>query len=298
MSVLTGISGLPLYPTKQPPGSATGRQEDLRLFLQVADQQGMRWANRVVEERHYMRRRVHQRTRPMAMLVLQGEQARTRVGCLIFNRPQCTAVKGWYCGSYRTLQAHPHDYRLTMWNIVNLARVFLFPIVSHKQSPAYVQHAASRVVATALRHVIRDYLLLFPPLYPAEPFELRECISYCDQRLFLCTLYLATNFKEVRRNEHNLITYAHPLRHLTHLERDEILEASRASAQQRKRRSAHSSEESYRQLPLFDRLLPVLTPEELGLVLPSDDEVYHFGGRIAPASEACGSLSERWRRAA
>jgi hypothetical protein len=292
MPIPNNLSGMPLYPTKRPsaPSSAgSGGQEEQRLFLQVADQQGMRWAEQVIMERHYMQRRVHQRTRPMAMLVLQGERERRRVGCLIYNRPQCTAVRGWYCGSYQTLQAHPGEYRMTMWNLINLARVYLSPEIQRRESPSYVRYAASRVVGTSLLHVVRDYLLLFPPVHPDEPFELRECLSYCDRTRFFCTIYLATNFQEVRCNERGLVTFARPLRPLTPGEREEVLEASRASARQRKLRAGRRFAEEFSQPPLFERLWPVLTPEELGLALPSEEEVLLFGdpsraeGELPPA---------------
>src|SRR5258708_1281309 len=130
MPGIVDLSGMPVYPTKRsavhPPGEGDAGP-DTQLFLQVADSQPLKWIQAEVESSHYMHRKVHQRTRPMGMLVLQGAQARSRVGCLLFNRPQCTAVNGWYCGSYQTLLAHPTCYRLTMWNILNLARVFLVP---------------------------------------------------------------------------------------------------------------------------------------------------------------------------
>lgn len=280
MPGMRDLSSMPVYPTKrsfaQPASDGEG-VADTQLFLQVADSQALKWAQGVMEASHYMHRRVHQRTRPMGMLVLQGSRVRRRVGCLLFNRPQCTAVNGWYCGSYQTLLAHPTRYRMTMWNILNLARVFLFSDVQRKDSPSYVYNAASRVVGTALRHVVRDYLLLFPPLYPDEPFELRECISYCESRRFLCTLYLASGFTEVRRNANGLITFRHTLRPLTHKEREAIIEASRVSDQQRRRRAERAYAQGYQQIPLFERLWPVLSCAELGLDVATKDAVRRAG---------------------
>lgn len=82
--------------------------------------------------------------------------------------------------------------------------------------------------------------------------------------------------REVRRNKDLLITFARPLRHLTHGERDEILEASRANQQQRRRRAALDFEQHARQLPLFSRLIPVPSLDDLGLPTPP-----HQGGRDA-----------------
>jgi len=68
-------------------------------------------------------RPVDVRCSPVAYLVLDGK---TRVGCLIFGRPQAQRVSGWY-GDVADVQAS--RCRLSRWPIVCLSRVWLEPSV-------------------------------------------------------------------------------------------------------------------------------------------------------------------------
>ena len=231
------------------------RTSPVQLFLQVADQGGMTWADEMVKTFHYLKKAPHTRMKRMTYLLLQGtETQQERVGCLIFTRPQCTYVKGWY-GSLSQQQEGKCPFYL--YELINLARVWLSPRLQDRQGAAYVYNAASRVVAEALRHIPVDYLLLNPPPFLDRPWQLRQCLSYCDTTYHLCTLYLAANFREQRRNEKGLITYVRDLRGLTRQEEDLIREASRLHPKNRRLRAERRVAEEYTFPPLLRRLHPV-----------------------------------------
>ncbi len=104
---------------------------------------------------------------------------------------------------------------------MNMARMWLSPVVQ-RGGERYVPNAATQVIAAALARIGYDYLMLRPPVYLDEPYELRACLSYCDTRIHRGTLYRAANFTLVRENARGIQTYAIPLRHLTHAERRAI----------------------------------------------------------------------------
>ena len=66
-----------------------------------------------------------------------------------------------------------------------------------------------------------------PVVWVEEPYELVECLSYCDLRIHQGTLYRAANFQLVRCNDRGIATYMRPLRRLKHAEHTAIWEASR-----------------------------------------------------------------------
>src|SRR5438046_10345302 len=96
------------------------RQPQTRLSIQLADERNLQWAQTMVQRYHYLGRPVDVRGRPVAYLALLDECE--PVGCLIFARPEATRVGGWY-GSVEDVEEG--RCRLTRWQILNLARVWL-----------------------------------------------------------------------------------------------------------------------------------------------------------------------------
>ena len=188
---------------------------------------------------------MHPLGRLLAYIVqVEGQSA----GCLIFGRPQCTRVLGWF-GRLSDVQAG--RCRFSQWEILNLARVYILPeyqlggqLYRPDLLPGFtdrkgVWHStlASSAIEMALDRVVVDYLLLWPPVYLDQPWELRQAISYCHETRYRCTLYLAASFELVRRSADGLLrTYArdlralHPFERIGHPHRIEVGSARPASA--------------------------------------------------------------------
>jgi hypothetical protein len=210
------------------------------LTVALADRDGLRWAQEQVTLHHYLHHPVDARCRPLAYLV-QGDGE--TLGCLIFGRPQATRVNGWY-GSVADVKAGRCP--LTRWQVLNLARVWLHPSIQ-RGGEHFIANAATQVIAQALQKVRYDYLLAHPPVFLDEPYEIRECLSYCNTRIHRGTLYLAASFRLLRTNARGLATYTRPLRRLTHAEHAAIVCCSQQSVRARRYRAARQVV----QVPLF-----------------------------------------------
>lgn len=195
------------------------------LTLRLADAAGRTWAQAQSRQHHYLRTRVPNQCRPLAYLVEHRDLG--PVGCLIFGRPQAQRC---YVGglTYGSL-ADVRDGRafFERWEILNLARVWLDPRIQLGGMHA-VPHAASQMIAQALRRVVYDYLLVCPPIDLLEPWHLSMCLSYCDTRVpgHYGTIYRAAGFWRVRRNAAGIETWARALRPLRGAERRRIAELS------------------------------------------------------------------------
>ena len=214
------------------------------LSIMLADHAGLAWAQEQVTQHHYLHRPVDVRCSPVAYLVLDEDGK--RVGCLIFGRPQASRVSGWY-GDVADIVAGRCPF--TRWQIVNLSRVWLDPSIQ-RGGERYVPNAGTSVIAAALSRIVSDFLLMHPPCFLDEPYELRECLSYLNTRQHRGMLYRAANFRLVRENARGIQTSAIPLRHLTHAEKQAIekraAESPRSCRYRAMRAAAH-----YKQALLF-----------------------------------------------
>jgi len=232
------------------------------LILKVADAQGLGIAQRLVEEKHYLQRRVHQLARPMAYLVLNEHNAEL-MGAIIYSRPQCARAYGSPQDETPELGrwGNVNDVRTgrckrTQWEVVNLARFYLVAGIQKRESRDYVPNAASIVVAQSLWRVCVDYLKVYPPAFFNEPWELKEAVSYCARDRFFCTLYLASAFQHIRTNASGLQTYSRPLRGLMPHEKKEVREASLVNGWARGHRAERSFEETMTRHPFMRRSWP------------------------------------------
>jgi hypothetical protein len=199
------------------------------ISLALADKEGLQWAQSQVEQYHYLKKPVDVRCMPIAYTVmLQSEP----VGCLIFGRPESTRCNGWYGGVEDVLSG---KCRLTRWQVLNLARVWLHPSIQHG-GERYIKNAATGVIAQALKRVGYDYLVCKPPVWMEEPYEIREVLSYCDTSIHQGALYRASNFALIRKNDRGIETYARPIRHLTHAEKAHICQRSQSDKRAQKLR--------------------------------------------------------------
>jgi hypothetical protein len=227
----------------RPPGAAANARQHAMVVL--ADDRLTRWAQRQVAEHHYLHTPVDVRCSPLVYVICQrtqSERFRDRpmpIGCLIFGRPEATRVNGWY-GSVEDVEAGRCP--LTRWQVLNLARVWI-DSKWQRGGPYFIGNLATYAIAQALQRVAYDYLVAHPPCFLDEPWELRDCLSYCDTAKHQGTIYRAANFAHVRTNERGLQTYRRPFRRLTTRERatiERLADQSQRSRQMRARRAVHA----------------------------------------------------------
>lgn len=198
------------------------------LSLTVGDAQGLRWAQRMVSEHHYLRRPVDPRCRPMAYLVEHqatwgaDAAAGPRVaGILIFGRPESTKC---YDGAltYGSLDdVHTGRARFDRWEVLNLARIWVHPhyqrggIYYHPtELPGFVDRCGawrSTLISTLLDNVLYrvgyDYLMQHPPVDCSQPYAIRCVLSYCDRSTHRGAVYRAAGWNLARTNERGIETW-------------------------------------------------------------------------------------------
>lgn len=198
------------------------------LSIEVADAQGLAWAQRMVAEHHYLRAPVDPRSSPLAYLVEHqaswGAAAAAGprcIGILIFGRPEATRcyTGGLTYGSSADVEAGRAAY--DRWELLNLARVWFHPYFQAgghwclpEELPGYTDRRgvwrstlASTAIRAALSRVGFDYLAARPPVDCAYPYQIRAVLSYCDTRLHRGTIYRASGFSLARTNEDGIETW-------------------------------------------------------------------------------------------
>jgi len=231
------------------------------LLLQLADKRAFgAVVQPMIEQKHYLGRKIHQLARPLAYLVLR-EYDREPVGTIVFSRPQCARAYGSARDEIAELGrwGNINDVRTgraprTQWEIINLARFYLEPCLQLRHSRDYVPNAASILLSQALWSVCVDYLKVYPPAYFSLPWELKECVSYCTRERYFCTLYLASAFRLVRTNAQGLHTFSRPLRGLMPHEKQEIRQASLMNEWAREHRAETEFEATMTPHPVLRRL--------------------------------------------
>ncbi len=196
----------------------------------VATPDEWRWCKAAWTEHHYLHSAIDPRCRPIAYIVEVDGQRR---GALGFGRPESTRCNGWYGGVDDVAQGRA---RLTRWELINLARVWLDPRIQPSGAEA-IHNAGSQAISLALGRVALDYLCVHPPCFLDEPYALKQCISYCDTATHKGVIYRAANFKLMRTNDRGLQTWMRPLRGLMPHERLQIQLASNADMRARRFRA-------------------------------------------------------------
>lgn len=230
------------------------------LTLMLADKDGQRWAQQRVTEHHYLHGPPDPRCRFITYLALLDDE---RVGVLMFGRPEATKVLGWY-GSLAECEAG--RYSISYWNVINLARVWLDPRVqvggewcTPERLPVGFQDRkgmwrpalASTLIEQALERVVYDYLVVHPPVWCEQPYDLKECLSYCNTRLHRGVIYRASHFTLHRENAEGIQTYRRELRVLTGAERVHIEQLSAHDPRAQRLRAQRKAAETIAQPALF-----------------------------------------------
>lgn len=154
----------------------------LRRRIEV-ERANLEWANALVEDRHYLHRRVHPRAHPFAYRVLlDGSEC----GVIVMATPHF--VKQTRLFGYPGLP--------TKWQTLMIARVWLDPSVQLQQSNGHASCVASCALGQMLRRVQRDWLLHHPPRFPEQPYHIRLVMAYADTGAgHEGTIYRAANFE-------------------------------------------------------------------------------------------------------
>lgn len=202
------------------------------LTLRPTDRAGRAWAQEIVAREHYLHTAVDPRCRPFAYLVhyhySHGAHAAAGprcVGVLIFGRPEATRcyTGGLTYGSQADVDAGRAAFE--RWEILNLARVWLSPLVQpggllHGPSvglPGFVDRhgrwrstLASHIITYAQTHIGYDYLAAHPPVDCAYPYQIRSLLSYCDRKIHKGTIYRAAGWHLARTNHQQIETWYTP----------------------------------------------------------------------------------------
>lgn len=217
------------------------------LSLKLATPGLLDWAQRQWTERHYRQAPIDTRCSVLAYIVMLD--GHTMVGALGFGRPESTRC---YDGllTYGSLDdVASGRARYSYWEIINLARVWLDPVIQ-AGGELYVPNAATWVIGAALKRVVLDYLAIYPPCFLDEPWRLRQVISYCDTKVHQGTIYRAAGFELARTNKDGIETWMRPLRGLQGHERQQIERIAGQSFRSRSYRSQRAATERQMEMSL------------------------------------------------
>lgn len=231
----------------------------MSVDLEWLDVAGLRWAQRLVSERHYLRCPVDPRCCPQGYAVLVAGE---RAGVLLFGRPESTICRPWY-GSLAEVASG--RVACSRWQVINLARVYLLPeyqmggrycrgdIVPGFMDRQWRWHSrlASHALGLALDRIVLDYLLARPPCFLEEPYSLGWCLSYQESTIHKGTLYAASGFERYRENARGLVTWRKPLRALTPAEDARVRQVATEHPRSRRYRASRVAAGQATAVPLF-----------------------------------------------
>lgn len=228
--------------------------------VQRLDAAGLAWAQSTVTAHHYRRTPVPGRACPEAWGVRALDGIPNYIGYLIVGRPQATSCYPWY-GSVEDVRTG--RAQVTRWQVLNLARVWIAPIVQHGGQlyasdwlPGYTDRRgvwrstlASAALQLLAERVGFEYLIARPPVFLEEPYEVRWLLSYCDSGLHRGVIYQAAGFELYRTNDDGLQTWRLALPALTAAQHAAVARASESCPRARRFRLERAGERA--QLPLM-----------------------------------------------
>lgn len=160
------------------------------LTIRLGSRADLEWAQATVEKHHYLHQRVDNRARPMVYVI--GDY----LGLIMAGIPHATKNRGWW--GYPGL--------ITQWQVVDLCRIWLDPSVQPDgwrakpdRVPGFVDRkgvwrpaVASWAIYQVLARIQQDWVSMWPPVFPWEPYHVRLVISYHDPQYHRGTIYRAT----------------------------------------------------------------------------------------------------------
>lgn len=205
------------------------------LYLDIMTGKEKQEAQAIVVENHYLHTPVDSRC-SIEGYWLMNECGDARMGLMLFGRPQATRCADWY-GSVDDVIAGRCE--VTRWQVLNLARVFLHPQYQSGgdmcwRGPGFVDRKgvwrsklASAMLRMAVERIGYDYLVLRPPVFLDEPYQIEWLLSYCDTKLHKGTIYKAAGFDLYKTNDDGIQTWRIRLPALTDGQREVIRNMSR-----------------------------------------------------------------------
>jgi hypothetical protein len=191
---------------------------------------------RAIEEGHYLHKMPHFKT-SYEIYVIMTDDLLKRIGYLVFGRPQATRCQDWF-GSVEDVRAGRCE--VTRYQVLNLARVWIdprFQADGELCNPEYVpgfydrrglwrSTLASTVIKQWIRQYSQNYLMVRPPVFLNEPYELKWLLSYCDTRLHRGVIYQQAGFELFRTNEDGIQTWRIRLNGLDGMQNKMVIAAS------------------------------------------------------------------------
>lgn len=212
---------------------------------------------------HYLGTFPDPRCMPLVYSVrLRGEW----IGTLVYGRSEsnrCYQGELTY-GSLADVRAGRAKW--DRWEVLSLARVWLIPAVqtggercSPEEVPGFRDRKgvfrstlASEVVGLSIDRVRLDYLLMYPPCFLAEPYQIRVISSYCDTRVHRGVLYRASGFRLGRANRAGVETwYYDRVPELDAAQDAEVRAASRHHDRSKRKRAARGAPDLLRYFPFL-----------------------------------------------
>jgi len=203
------------------------------IQLHQLDRFGLEIAQGIMIKHHYLHSRVDRRSSLEGYAVMVNGM--WGMGYLILGRPKATRCRDWY-GSVGGVRDGKCE--VTCWQVLNLARVYITPHIQKggilygpdnvpgftDRKGAFRSILASEILKKLIQQVGYDYLLLRPPCFLDEPYEIKWLLSYCDTRLHKGTIYQAAGFERYRINDDGIETWRTKLPTLT-FEQDQMVRA-------------------------------------------------------------------------
>ena len=158
------------------------------LSVELGVKSDLAWAQDMVEERHYLRSRVHNQARPM-VYVIRGDGR--RLGLIMVGLPHATVCGGWW----------GKPGLPTQWQVVDLCRIWIDPAIQwggvlSEFAPGFFDRkgywrptVATWAIDKVLQRVQRDRVSLWPPVYLDKPYHIQLAISYHDPNFHKGTIY-------------------------------------------------------------------------------------------------------------
>lgn len=199
---------------------------------------------------HYLRTFPDPRCMPLVYSVrLWGEW----IGTLVYGRTESNRCYqgGLTYGGREDVKSGRAQY--DRWEIVSLARVWLTPDVQTggrlcmpEKIPGFIDRKgifrsslASYVVQCSIEAIRFDYLMMYPPCFIEEPYQIRVVSSYCDTRVHRGVIYRASGFRLVRTNREGIETWCYDRVPVLTVDQDtEVRAASRTKGRSQRKRVA------------------------------------------------------------
>lgn len=147
------------------------------------------WAHWVVENYHYLKRKVSPRARPLGYAILLDGEG---VGTIICGLPHFTKQRGLF--------GYPPELP-TQWQTLMVSRMWLHPEVQNlavcdRNGRTHTFPVGSCAASKLLQRIQSDWLLHSPPPHPDLPYHIRLVMSYSDPAYgHYGTLYKAAGFE-------------------------------------------------------------------------------------------------------